>query len=30
MMSNPAILVMTVAGVGIGAVLYVRRKKKAA
>ncbi len=30
MMSNPAILVMAVAGVGIGAVLYVRRKKKAA
>ncbi|HWQ70191.1 MAG TPA: hypothetical protein VN494_09645 [Patescibacteria group bacterium] len=30
MMSNPAILVTAVAGVGIGAVLYVRRKKKAA
>lgn len=30
MMSNPAILVTAVAGVGIGTVLYVRRKKKAA
>ncbi len=30
MMSNPAILVMTIAGMGIGTVLYVRRKKKAA
>ena len=30
MMSNPAILVTAVAGVAIGTVLYVRRKKKAA
>jgi hypothetical protein len=30
MVSNPAILITAVAGVGIGAVLYVRRKKKAA
>ncbi len=30
MMRNPAILVTAVAGVGIGAVLYVRRKKKTA
>ena len=30
MMSNPAILVMTIAGIGIGTVLYVRRKNKAA
>jgi hypothetical protein len=30
MMSNPGILVMTIAGIGIGTVLYVRRKKKAA
>lgn len=30
MMSNPAILVMTIAGMGIGGVLYVRRRKKAA
>ena len=29
MMSNPSILVVALAGVGIGAVLYVRRKKKA-
>ncbi|TAL39944.1 MAG: hypothetical protein EPN89_20215 [Methylovulum sp.] len=30
MMSNPAILVMTIAGMGIGTVLYVRRRKKVA
>ena len=29
MMSNPAILVMTIAGMGIGTVLYVRRRRKA-
>lgn len=30
MMSNPAILVVTIAGMGIGGVLYVRRRKRAA